>query len=154
MLDPQVTSLGSYCSGFRPQTFLSAVIDGKSFNNIKSYIDAAREDPDCEIVFGGKCDDSQGFFIEPTIIKVKDPLHQLMTTELFGPVLTVYEYPASKFEETLELVDSSVNYGLTGSIFAQDRKVIQIADRKLSNSAGNFYINDKSTGAVVGEQPL
>jgi len=135
--------------------FFSAVIDKNSFNNIKSYIDEAKNNPkDYEILIGGKCDDSIGYFIEPTIIVSHNPKSKLMSEEIFGPVLTVYIYPADQFVETLKLCDSTSPYALTGSIFAQEREAIKIATKALRNAAGNFYINDKSTGAVVGQQPF
>ena len=135
-------------------SFMTAVIDRSSFNNIKSYIDHARESPDYEILAGGKCDDSVGFFVEPTLVQIQDPKGKLMVEEIFGPVLTVYVYPADKVDETLDLVDSTSPYGLTGAIFSQDRRFINHAMQKLENSAGNFYVNDKSTGAVVAQQPF
>jgi len=137
------------------ESFMSAVIDKNSFNNIKSYIDEAKNNPnDYEIVFGGKCDDSVGWFIEPTLIVCKNPKAKLMQEEIFGPVLSVYIYPADKFEETMKLCDETSPYALTGAFFAQDRYAIDSAFKALRNSAGNFYINDKSTGAVVGQQPF
>jgi 1-pyrroline-5-carboxylate dehydrogenase len=107
-----------------------------------------------EIVAGGKCDKSKGYFIEPTVILTKDPSSITMCEEIFGPVLTIYVYHAENFEETLELVDTTSPYALTGSIFSNDRYAIDLAAKKLSNAAGNFYINDKPTGAVVGQQPF
>jgi 1-pyrroline-5-carboxylate dehydrogenase len=139
------------------ESFMTAVIDAKSFNNIKNYITAAEEDPNCEIIVGGKCDDSKGYFIEPTIIVTTDPNALTMREEIFGPVLTVYVYDNSTntaVEDVCKLIDSTSPYALTGGIFAKDRNVIQQVSKLLSNSAGNFYINDKSTGAVVGEQPF
>jgi 1-pyrroline-5-carboxylate dehydrogenase len=135
-------------------TFMSAVIDKNSFNNIKGYIDHAKQSPDAEIVHGGTYDDSQGYFIQPTVILAKDPKFRTMQEEIFGPVLTIYVYPADKYEETLKLCDSTSPYALTGSIFARDRYAIDTATRMLRHSAGNFYINDKCTGAVVGQQPF
>lgn len=134
--------------------FINAVIDEKSFDKLSKYIDAARKDSSVEIIAGGKYDKSKGYFIEPTIILSKDPKYVTMCEELFGPVLTAYVYDENKFEETLELVDSTSNYALTGAIISQDRYAIEFATKKLSNSAGNFYINDKCTGAVVGQQPF
>jgi len=135
-------------------TFLTAVIDRNSFNNIKSYIDHASESPDYEILAGGKCDDSVGYFIEPTLVQAQDPKGKLMEEEIFGPVLTVYVYPANDVDNALHLVDTTSPYGLTGSIFSQDRSFIDHAKQKLQNSAGNMYINDKSTGSVVAQQPF
>lgn len=134
--------------------FLSAVIDKKSFDTIRSYIDFADQATDAAILFGGKCDDSIGYYIEPTVIKTSDPFFKTMQEEIFGPVLTVYVYPDAKFEETLSICDQTSPYGLTGSIFAQDRNAICMAYNVLRHSAGNFYINDKPTGAVVGQQPF
>lgn len=134
--------------------FINAVIDEKSFDKIKSYIDHAKKDTKAEIWVGGKCDKKAGYFIQPTVIEAKDPHYVTMCEEIFGPVLTVYVYPASQFEKTLELVDSTSSYALTGSIISQDRDAVELATRKLRNAAGNFYINDKPTGAVVGQQPF
>lgn len=134
--------------------FINAVIDEKSFDKLAQYIENAKKDKNVEIIAGGNYDKSKGYFIEPTIILTKDPKYTTMCEELFGPVLTVYVYDENKFEETLELVDSTSPYALTGSIIAQDRYAIELATKKLSNSAGNFYINDKCTGAVVGQQPF
>jgi 1-pyrroline-5-carboxylate dehydrogenase len=136
------------------RNFINAVIDEKSFDKIKTYIDNARKDPKAEIWVGGKCDKKTGYFIQPTIIEAKNPKYVSMTEEIFGPVLTVYIYPANSFEKTLELVDSTSPYALTGSVIAKDRDAIELATAKLRNAAGNFYINDKPTGAVVGQQPF
>jgi len=134
--------------------FFNAVIDEKAFNSITGYIEKARANSSNEIIAGGKYDKSKGYFIEPTVIVSKDPSSITMCEEIFGPVLTIYVYPAEKFEETLALVDSTSPYALTGSIFSKDRYAIEVATKKLSNAAGNFYINDKPTGAVVGQQPF
>ena len=134
--------------------FINAVIDEKSFDNIKRYIDNAKKDKKAEIWVGGKCDKSKGYFIQPTIIEAKDPRYVTMCEEIFGPVLTVHIYPANSFEKTLDLVDSTSPYALTGSVIATDKAAIELATRKLRNAAGNFYINDKPTGAVVGQQPF
>ena len=134
--------------------FINAVIDEKSFDKLAKFIDNAKADSNVEIIAGGNYDKSKGYFIEPTIIVAKDPKYVTMCEELFGPVLTLYVYDAEKFEETLELVDSTSIYALTGAILAQDRYAIELATKKLSNAAGNFYINDKCTGAVVGQQPF
>jgi 1-pyrroline-5-carboxylate dehydrogenase len=136
------------------RNFINAVIDEKSFNKLAKYIDAAAKDKDAEIICGGGYDKSKGYFIEPTIILAKKPMYVTMCEELFGPVLTVYVYDENKFEETLELVDNTSIYALTGSIISGDREAIELATRKLRNAAGNFYINDKPTGAVVGQQPF
>ncbi len=134
--------------------FINAVIDEKSFDNIKRYIDNAKKDLMTEIWVGGKCDKKEGFFIQPTIILAKDPKYITMCEEIFGPVLTVNVYNANQFERTLDLVDSTSPYALTGSIIAKDRAAVDLATKKLRNAAGNFYINDKPTGAVVGQQPF
>jgi 1-pyrroline-5-carboxylate dehydrogenase len=134
--------------------FFNAVIDEKAFTSITGYIEKARQNPMNEIIAGGKYDKSKGYFIEPTVVVSKDPSSITMCEEIFGPVVTIYEYHAENFEETLELVDSTSPYALTGSILAKDRYAIEMATKKLVNSAGNFYINDKPTGAVVGQQPF
>ena len=134
--------------------FVNAVIDEASFDKLASFIDAAKEDKDVEIIHGGNYDKSVGYFIEPTIILTKDPHYITMEEELFGPILTIYVYDHNKFEETIDLVDNTSIYALTGSIFSKDRYVIQHVMRKLNHAAGNFYINDKPTGAVVNMQPF
>ncbi len=134
--------------------FINAVIDEKSFDKLEGYIKKVENDKDARILVGGKCDKTTGYFIEPTVIEVTDPRYVTMCEELFGPVLTIYVYDENKFEETLQLVDSTSPYALTGSIIANDRYAIELATKKLTNSAGNFYINDKPTGAVVGQQPF
>ena len=134
--------------------FINAVIDEKSFDKLAGYIDNAKKDKDVEIIAGGNYDKSKGYFIEPTIILTKDPMYKTMCEELFGPVLTIYVYDENKFEETMSLIDSTSNYALTGAVIAQDRYAIDVATKKLQNAAGNFYINDKPTGAVVGQQPF
>jgi 1-pyrroline-5-carboxylate dehydrogenase len=134
--------------------FFNAVIDEASFDNIMSYIDYAKEAPDAEIIFGGKGDKSVGYFVEPTVIQTTNPQFKSMTEEIFGPVMTIYVYDDNKFEETLALCDRTSPYGLTGSIFARDRYAIQTALDKLRYAAGNFYINDKPTGAVIAQQPF
>lgn len=135
--------------------FVNAVIDEKSFDKLESYIRGARKkDAKAKIWVGGKCDKTEGYFIEPTIIEALDPHYVTMCDELFGPVLTVYVYDENRYEETLKLVDSTSPYALTGSIIAKDRYAVELATNKLRNSAGNFYINDKPTGAVVGQQPF
>ncbi|XP_062046506.1 delta-1-pyrroline-5-carboxylate dehydrogenase, mitochondrial [Lepus europaeus] len=135
-------------------TFFSAVIDAKSFGRIRKWLEHARSSPSLTILAGGKCDDSVGYFVEPCIVESKDPQDPIMKEEIFGPVLTVYVYPDDKYKETLQLVDSTTSYGLTGAVFAQDKDVIQEATEMLRHAAGNFYINDKSTGSVVGQQPF
>jgi 1-pyrroline-5-carboxylate dehydrogenase len=133
--------------------FVNAVIDERAFDKIASYIDGAKADG-AEILAGGNYDKSKGYFIEPTIILADDPKYTTMCEEIFGPVLTIYVYDEDKFEETLELVDSTSVYALTGAVLSQDRYAINLAVNKLRHSAGNFYINDKPTGAVVGQQPF
>jgi len=134
--------------------FMNAVIDAKAFDKITGYIEQARKSPKAKILTGGKADKSEGYFIDPTLIEVNDPHFITMEEEIFGPVLSIYVYDENKYEETLDLVDQTSPYALTGSIFATDRKAIMLAEEKLVNSAGNFYINDKPTGAVVGQQPF
>lgn len=134
--------------------FINAVIDEKAYNSITAYIEKARQNPMNEIIAGGQYDKTKGYFIEPTIIETKDPSSLTMCEEIFGPVLTIYVYHSENFEQTLELVDSTSPYALTGSILAKDRYAIELATKKLVNAAGNFYINDKPTGAVVGQQPF
>jgi 1-pyrroline-5-carboxylate dehydrogenase len=134
--------------------FMGAVIDRNAFDTIRGYIDFARSSPELEILSGGECDDTEGFYIEPTLVQAKDPRSKLMVEEIFGPVLSVFVYPENDFEETLQLCDQSSPYALTGAIFALDRRAIVIAMDALRHAAGNFYINDKPTGAVVGQQPF
>jgi 1-pyrroline-5-carboxylate dehydrogenase len=134
--------------------FINAVIDEKSFRSIKNYIELAKKDPKAEILVGGKCDDKEGYYIQPTVIEAKNPRFVTMCEEIFGPVLTIYVYPANNFEKALELVDTTSPYALTGSIIAKERSAIELATSRLRNAAGNFYINDKPTGAVVGQQPF
>jgi 1-pyrroline-5-carboxylate dehydrogenase len=134
--------------------FITAVIHEGSFDKLASYIDQAKKDADAEIIIGGNYDKSVGYFIEPTVIVTTNPKYTTMETELFGPVITIYVYEDAKWEETLELVDTTSEYALTGAVFSQDRYAIEVATTKLQNAAGNFYINDKPTGAVVGMQPF
>ena len=134
--------------------FINAVIDEASFNKLTGFIDAAKNGRKAEIIAGGKYNKSKGYFIEPTIILTKDPFYVTMCEELFGPVLTIYVYDDKKFEETLKIIDKTSSYALTGCIIAQDRYAIEKACKALVNAAGNFYINDKPTGAVVGQQPF
>jgi 1-pyrroline-5-carboxylate dehydrogenase len=134
--------------------FINAVIDEKSFNNIARYIDNAKKDKKATILAGGGYDKKKGYFVEPTVIEAKDPKYVTMCEEIFGPVLTIHVYDADKFEETLKLVDGTSVYALTGSILARDRAAVELATDVLRHAAGNFYINDKPTGAVVGQQPF
>jgi len=134
--------------------FMTAVIDNAAFNSIREYIEYAKNSAEADIITGGGCDDSSGYFIEPTTIVTGDPKFKTMIEEIFGPVLTIYVYDDDKFDETLDLCDTSAQYALTGAIWSQDRKaLIHMADR-LRNTAGNFYVNDKPTAAVVGQQPF
>ena len=135
-------------------TFMGAVIDKAAFDSITEYVDYAKEASDAEILTGGNYDASKGFFIEPTTVLTTDPHFKLMEEEIFGPVITMYVYPDDKFVETLDVCNNTSPYGLTGAIFAQDRAAIETAYRALRHTAGNFYINDKPTGAVVGQQPF
>ncbi|MCP9235503.1 L-glutamate gamma-semialdehyde dehydrogenase [Lewinella sp. JB7] len=134
--------------------FVNAVIDERAFDRITRYLRDAQDDPNVEVIAGGGFDKSDGFFIEPTVLLTKDPRYVTMEEELFGPVITVYVYEDADWEKTLELVDTTSPYALTGAIFATDRGVIEAASKALRNAAGNFYINDKPTGAVVGQQPF
>lgn len=135
------------------RNFVGAVIDEKSFDNIKKYIDAI-DGKTAKIIVGGKCDKTEGYFIEPTVIESFDPRSVTMCEEIFGPVLTIYVYDADQYEETLAILDTTSAYALTGAVIAQDRAAVELALNKLRHSAGNFYINDKPTGAVVGQQPF
>lgn len=134
--------------------YMNAVIDEKAFDKITKYIANANSDKDAEVIIGGKSDKSKGYFIEPTIIEAKNPDYVTMREEVFGPVLTIYTYKEADWEKTLDIVDSTSPYALTGAIFARDRHAIELMTNKLVNSAGNFYINDKPTGAVVNQQPF
>ncbi|XP_031556845.1 delta-1-pyrroline-5-carboxylate dehydrogenase, mitochondrial-like [Actinia tenebrosa] len=135
-------------------TFVTAVIDENSFDNIKSYIDYCKESSNITILAGGKCDKSVGYYIEPTIVETKDPLDKMMKEEIFGPLVCIYVYPDNKYKETLEVVDTTNEFGLTGSIFGEDKEFIKEASDMLRDSAGNFYINDKCTGSIVQQQPF
>ena len=136
------------------RNFVNAVIDEKSFDKIKDYIDAAHASPMAQVIMGGKCDKSVGYFIEPTVILVKDPTYVTMCEEIFGPVLSIYLYADETFEDCLTLINETSPYALTGAIFSKDRYAIELAHHKLKHASGNFYINDKPTGAVVGQQPF
>ncbi len=136
------------------RNFVNAVIDEKSFDKISKYIDEAKASNMVEIIAGGNYDKSKGYFIEPTVLLTKDPSYVTMCEEIFGPVISIYVYQEERFVETLELVDATSPYALTGAIFSKDRYAVELAAKKLSNAAGNFYINDKPTGAVVGQQPF
>jgi 1-pyrroline-5-carboxylate dehydrogenase len=134
--------------------FINAVIDESSFTRLKRIIERIKREKVAKVISGGKCYKGTGYFIEPTVVQTEDPMYFAMREEFFGPILTLYVYPANKFAETLEVCDRTSNYALTGSIFARERDIIELASRKLVNAAGNFYINDKPTGAVVGQQPF
>jgi len=136
------------------RNFMAAVIDRKSFEKIKGYIDRAKSDPKAKVLCGGDCDDADGYFVQPTLIQVDDPAYRTMCDEIFGPVLSLYVYPDKQWKETLALVDRTSPYALTGGVFAQDRAALAEADAALRYAAGNFYLNDKPTGAVVGQQPF
>lgn len=135
-------------------TFAGAVIDAKAFERISGYINHAKQSKNLKIVAGGNCDNSKGYFVQPTIVETTDPLDKIMTEEIFGPVLTVYPYPDSKEMDVLKLIDTSTVFALTGAVFAQDEQFCKLALEELKMTAGNFYINDKSTGSVVGQQPF
>ncbi len=136
------------------RNFVGAVIDEKAFDRITGYIDYANQSPDAEVIAGGGADKARGYFIQPTVVQVRDPHSRLMEEEIFGPVLSVYIYPAAEYAKTLSLCDATSPYALTGAIFARDRYAIHLAHRRLRYAAGNFYVNDKPTGAVVGLQPF
>ena len=136
------------------RNFMGAVIDRKAFNKITEYIQHAQQSSDTEIIAGGTYDDSKGYFIDPTVVEVREPSYRLLCEEVFGPVLSVFVYPEAKWAETLEMVDRGSPYALTGAVFANDRRALVEADRALRHAAGNYYINDKPTGAVVGQQPF
>ena len=137
-----------------PSNFVNAVIDKASFEKCKGYIERAQNANDAEVIFGGTCDDSKGWFVQPTVIQAKNPHYESMEEEIFGPILTIYVYEDQDWKATLQLVDETSPYALTGAVFAQDRYAINEATKALENAAGNFYINDKPTGAVVGQQPF
>jgi 1-pyrroline-5-carboxylate dehydrogenase len=136
------------------RNFMGAVIDRRAFDRIRGYLERAKQEPGVKLLAGGGTDDSVGWFVEPTLLQVEDPSYRTMCEEIFGPVLTVHVYPAARWSETLGLVDRTGPYALTGAVFAQDRAALAEADRALRYSAGNYYVNDKPTGAVVGQQPF
>ena len=137
-----------------PGNFVNAIIDRSAYDTIVEYVDFAKGASDAEIIAGGNYDDSKGFFIEPTVVVTTDPHFKLMEEEIFGPVMTIYVYDDNKYIETLKICNETSIYALTGAIFAIDRTAVQQADKILRQAAGNFYINDKPTGAVVGQQPF
>jgi len=136
------------------KNYMGAVIDKNSFNTISEYIEYAKNSPDMDIIVGGGCDDSIGYFIEPTVVVSRDPKSKLMAEEIFGPVLTIYVYPEAEYDQALDTCDQTSPYALTGAIFALDRSAIVKAMNTLRHAAGNFYVNDKPTGAVVAQQPF
>ena len=154
--EPMLQQIGELKTGGPEDftNFINAVIDRPAFESIREYVEFARQSGDAEILVGGECDDSTGYFIAPTVILAGTPDFKTMVEEIFGPVLTIYVYPAAEYAATLELCDRTSPYALTGAIFARDREAIAQATEALTHSAGNFYINDKPTGAVVGQQPF
>ena len=136
------------------RNFMSAVIDRRAFRRIEAHLSTAKRDPCVSVLAGATCRDGEGWFIEPTLLQVEEPTHGLMREELFGPVLTVFVYEDARWQQVLELVDCSTSYGLTGSVFAQERAAVAEASATLRQTAGNFYVNDRPTGAVVGQQPF
>jgi 1-pyrroline-5-carboxylate dehydrogenase len=144
--------MGDPVEDFR--VFMGAVIDRSAFETIRSYLDLARSSPETTVLAGGKCDDSVGFFVEPTVVQTTNPRHRLMQEEIFGPVLTIFVYPDAKLDEAIALCDTTAPYALTGAVFARDRAAVDRIARALEGAAGNFYVNDKPTGAVVGQQPF
>ena len=137
------------------ETFTSAVIDRASFNRIRSYLDYARSpSSNSRILIGGEVDDSVGFYVKPTVIETKDPKNRLMSEEIFGPVLTVFVYDDDQYDQTVNLVNQTSNYALTGSIFCQDKQILEKTYQRLIYATGNLYLNDKSTGSVVNQQPF
>jgi 1-pyrroline-5-carboxylate dehydrogenase len=137
-----------------PSNFITAVIDERSFDKIAAYIDYAKGREDAEIIVGGGHDKSKGYFVEPTVVVTTNPNFRTMCEEIFGPFLTIYVYEDSAWSETLDLVNRTSEYALTGAVFARDRYAVDEATRRLAFAAGNFYVNDKPTGAVVGQQPF
>jgi 1-pyrroline-5-carboxylate dehydrogenase len=144
--------MGDPVEDFR--VFMGAVIDRGAFETIRSYLDLARTSPETTVLAGGKCDDAVGFFVEPTVVETRNPRHRLMQEEIFGPVLTLFVYPDARLDEAIALCDTSAPYALTGAVFAEDRGAVERIGRLLEGAAGNFYVNDKPTGAVVGQQPF
>ena len=134
--------------------FMGAVIDAKSFETQREAIEEAKKHRRTKVLVGGGTDDSEGYFVEPTVIETEDPNFRLLRDELFGPVVTAYVYPENEYEQALELVDSTAPYALTGAVFAEEREAVVEAGEALRYTAGNFYVNDKPTGAVVGQQPF
>ena len=137
-----------------PSNFINAVINENAFDSISSYIDYVKDSSDAEILVGGDYDKSKGYYISPTVVVTTNPKFKTMCEEIFGPVITIYVYKEDEWIETLKIVDQTSDYALTGAVFSKDRYAIDEATKVLENSAGNFYINDKPTGAVVGQQPF
>jgi 1-pyrroline-5-carboxylate dehydrogenase len=156
VLDRVVKDVKSFKMGTAedPSNYINAVIDERAFRKISGYIDFVKKSKDAKILVGGKYDGSKGWFIEPTVVLTEDPKYRTMCEEIFGPVVTVYIYDENDFSKTLDILDKTSEYALTGSIFSKDRAAINLAAQKLEHAAGNFYINDKPTGAVVGQQPF
>lgn len=156
IIDKVVANVKSFTMGSPEDMshFITAVIHEGSFDKLVSYIDQAKKDNDVEVLVGGTYDKSKGYFVSPTVLQTTNPKYTTMETELFGPVVTIHVYDDEKWDETIDLVDSTSIYGLTGAVIAQDRYVIEEASKRLVNAAGNFYINDKPSGAVVGQQPF
>jgi 1-pyrroline-5-carboxylate dehydrogenase len=136
------------------RNFMGAVIDETSFQRASKYLELAKKGPDAAVVVGGEANGKEGWFIQPTVVQLQSPKHRIMTEEIFAPIVGVYVYPEVQYEETLRLCDEAAPYALTGAVFARDRKAVALASRLLRHAAGNFYINDKPTGAVVGQQPF
>ena len=137
-----------------PSNFINAVISEQAFDRIAGYIDYIKESDDAEVLAGGNYDKNKGYFIEPTVVTTNNPKFKTMCEEIFGPVVTIYTYNDNDFESILDIVDQTSEYALTGAVYSQDRYALQLAMKKLENAAGNFYLNDKPTGAVVGQQPF
>ena len=156
ILDRVVSDLESISMGSPEDTknFVTAVIHQGAFNRLKEAIEQAKASNEVSILHGGNCDDSKGYFVEPTVLVTTNPHYDTMSRELFGPIVTVYIYEDKSFEDTLKLVDQTSDYALTGAVFSKDRYAAELAIQALENSAGNFYLNDKPTGAVVGQQPF
>jgi 1-pyrroline-5-carboxylate dehydrogenase len=136
------------------RTFMGALIDREAFERVRKYVQFARSSSQAKILAGGRCDDARGYFVEPTVVETVNPRSELMEEEIFGPLLTVYVYPDIRLDEAVELCATTSPYGLTGAVFARDRDVIADLTRRFADAAGNFYVNDKPTGAVVGQQPF
>jgi 1-pyrroline-5-carboxylate dehydrogenase len=156
ILDKVVKDVKSFKIGSTsdPSNFVNAVISEAAFDRIAGYLDYVKSSADAEILVGGDYDKSKGYFISPTVVKTSDPKFKTMCEEIFGPVVTIYVYQDEDFDQVLEIVDNTSDYALTGAVYSQDRYALNTAMKRLENAAGNFYINDKPTGAVVGQQPF